>query len=128
MRLAACALLLAVLVLPAIGCGGGKEFDGPTVDRFVGKIVKDGKPFTFPASDRLVIEAKHEGHQTFGIPISPDGTFEITWMPLGNYILFAEYNKSGQKGRPNKVTIPGGLQIVQGKTEYTIELGKNWKP
>jgi hypothetical protein len=49
-------------------------------------------------------------------------------MPLGNYILFAEYNKSGQKGRPNKVTIPGGLQVVQGKTDYVIELGKNWKP
>jgi hypothetical protein len=128
MRLLACALLLAVLVLPATGCGKDKEFDGPTVDKFVGKVVKDGKNFTFPTSDQLIIEAKHESRQTFGIPINPDGTFEIGWMPLGNYVLFAEYHKSGQKGRANKTTIPGGLQVMQSKTDYVIDLGKNWKP
>ena len=128
MRLLASALFLAVVVLSASGCGHGKEFDGPTVDKFEGKVTKDGKPFTIPASDELSIEAKHESHQTFGIPIKHDGTFEIGWMPLGNYVLFAEYHKAGQKGRPNKVTIPGGLQVMQGKTDYVIELGKNWKP
>jgi hypothetical protein len=128
MRSLACTLLLATLVLPALGCGKDKEFDGPVVDKFVGKVVKDGKPFTIPGSDQLSIEAKHESHQTFGIPIKPDGTFEIGWMPLGNYVLFAEYHKAGQKGRSNKATIPGGLQVMQGKTDYVIELGKNWKP
>jgi hypothetical protein len=128
MRLLPCALFLAVLVLSATGCGKDKEFDGPVVDKFVGKVTKDGKPFSVPGSDELIIEAKHESHQTFGIPIKPDGTFEITWMPLGNYILFAEYHKAGQKGRSNKATIPGGLQVMQGKTDYVIELGKNWKP
>jgi hypothetical protein len=128
MRLRACALLLAVLVLPATGCGKDKEFDCPVVEKFVGKVTKDGEPFTFPASEQLVIEAKHESRLTFGIPINPDGTFEIGWMPLGNYILFAEYHKPGQKGRSNKATIPGGLQVMEGKTDYVIELGKNWKP
>jgi hypothetical protein len=123
-----CALLLVVFLLPALGCGNGKEYDGPTVDKFVGKVTKDGKPFTFPESEQLKITAMHESHQSFGIPIKPDGTFDITWMPTGNYTLFAELYKPGQKGRPNRVTIPGGLHVMDGRTEYTIELGKNWKP
>jgi hypothetical protein len=128
MRVLASALLLAVLVLPAVGCGSGREYDGPTVDKFTGTVTKDGKPFTVPGGDRFTIQARHESNMTFGIPIKSDGTFEIGWMPLGNYTLFAELYKAGQKGRPNKVTIPGGLQVMLGKTEYNIELGKNFKP
>ena len=33
-----------------------------------------------------------------------------------------------QKGPPSKYNVPGGFAIEDGKTEYTIDLGKNWKP
>jgi hypothetical protein len=33
-----------------------------------------------------------------------------------------------ERGPPRRYNIPGGLTIEDGKKEYTIELGKDWKP
>ncbi len=127
MRLLVCALLLAGFVLPAIGCGHGKEFDGPTVPHFTGKVVSNGKQITVPEGEHLVLQLRHESHHNYGIEIHPDGTFEIGWMPIGRYTVIAERSKPNQKGPAAKLGVPGSFIVTDGKTEYTIDLGKAWK-
>jgi hypothetical protein len=48
-------------------------------------------------------------------------------MPLGHYEVLTETRKAGQKGGASKGHEPGGLTIMDGRTEHTIELGKNLK-
>jgi hypothetical protein len=122
--------VVCALSLVAVGCGSKKEFDGPTVDAFVGRVVQDGKPVTLPPDSgtqlNLIFEAKAE---SFLIPLQTDGTFKIGWMPIGKYTALVEKpGKGGRAGPPIKYRVPGGLTIEEGKTEYTIELGKDWKP
>src|SRR5579883_2486168 len=67
------------------GCGPKKPFDGPTVDAFVGRLTHDGKPVTFSEGQSVTLEVYHETGRKFGIPIHPDGSFTIGWMPIGKY-------------------------------------------
>jgi hypothetical protein len=126
MRVLFGALLLIVSITIANGCNS-REYSGPTVDKFTGTVTHNGKQITVKPGERLTIQMRHESGQVFGIPIHPDGTFEITWMPLGHYSLISEKYKDGQRGGPSKTGV-GDFQVMNGKTEYTIELGKNWKP
>jgi hypothetical protein len=130
-------VLTAGLVWTALGCGGRKPYyDGPKISAFSGQLVQDGKPVTFPEDEEVrvhctVIEGEGIG-KSFGVPIKPDGTFSIGWMPLGKMTLRLERSpKDPAKmtgGPPNRYGIPGGLTTEQGKTSgYTIELGKRWK-
>jgi len=64
----------------------------------------------------------------FGIPLQPDGTFKIGAMPIGQYVAFMEKPAAGGKGPPTKYTIPGGLMIKEGTTDYTLDVGKGWRP
>ncbi|HEX4610733.1 MAG TPA: hypothetical protein VH092_21265 [Urbifossiella sp.] len=112
----------------SIGCGK-KEFDGPTVDSFTGRVVCDGKPVSLPSGESVLLKLIHEKNaQSFGIPLQPDGSFKIGWMPIGKYSAILVRTKDGGRGGPNMYNVPGGFEIVDGKTEYQIELGKNWKP
>jgi hypothetical protein len=120
-------LLAASLGLAAVGCGGGKEFDGPTVDAFNGKLTSHGKPVSFPAGEEVTLKLFHETGQSFGIPIQSDGSFKIGWMPIGKYSATVIREPKAAKAGPNRHTVPGGLTVEDGKTEYTIDLGKNWK-
>jgi hypothetical protein len=128
MRVWSCAALLAGLALAAGGCGPRKSYDGPTVDSFTGKLTHDGKDVSFPESEEVTLQVAHEKGQRFGVPIQPDGSFKVTWMPIGTYAAILERAKKGQVGPPSRYGVPGGLKIEAGKTEYTIELGKGWKP
>jgi hypothetical protein len=125
--------LLAVAVgctlgLLAVGCSR-KPFDGPTVDSFTGRIVRDGKPMTLPADKvvgmKLIFEER--GRQ-FNIPLEPDGTFKIGWMPIGKYTVMMVSSRKGVKGGPSMYSVPGGMTIEAGKTQYTIDVGKTWEP
>jgi hypothetical protein len=127
MRVLVLALLFAGLVLPAIGCGPSKEFDGPTVASFTGKVVSNGKQISIPPGESLKLQLRHETSRYFGIDIKPDGTFEIGWMPIGRYTVLAERSKPGQKGPPAKSSVPGSFLVSEGKTEYVIDMGKAWK-
>jgi hypothetical protein len=127
MRVFVLVLLFAGLVLPAIGCKPGKEFDGPTVDHFTGKVVSNGKPISIPPGEKLKLQLRHESSHYYGIDINPDGTFEIGWMPIGKYTVLAERFKPGQKGPPAKLAVPGSFFVSEGQTEYTIDMGKAWK-
>jgi hypothetical protein len=129
MRYVMTATLTVALGLLAVGCGS-RKFDGPTVDAFTGRVVKDGKPVSFPAGESVELQViLHEKAQQFGIPIAADGSFKIGWMPIGKYSAILKRVKEGaMKGGPNMYNVPGGFEIVDGKTEYEVELGKNWKP
>jgi hypothetical protein len=130
-------VLIAGLVGTALGCGGRKPYyDGPKVPAFSGQVVQNGKPVTFPEDEDVsvhctVIEGEGIG-KAFGVPIKPDGSFSIGWMPVGKMMLRLERSpKDPAKrpvGPPSRYSIPGGLTIEQGKTTgYVIDLGKGWK-
>ena len=114
-----------------------KYYNGPTVAAFSGQVVQDGKPVSFPEDEEVrvhcvVIEGEGIG-KSFGVPIKPDGTFGIGWMPVGKMTLRLERSPKDpaktKGGPPNRYSIPGTFTIEEGKTSgYTVELGKGWKP
>jgi len=127
MRMHGCIILL--LFLSLAGCGQKKHYDGPTVDAFRGRLVHDGKPVSFPDNEEVILELGFHGTgRRYGIPIAADGSFKIGWMPIGKYSAILERQNNKQRGPPKKYSVPGGLTIEEGKTEYQIELGKGWNP
>jgi hypothetical protein len=120
-------VLMVGFALAAVGCGPRKTYDGPTVDAFTGRLTHVGKPVTFPEGEVVRVWLFHEKGQSFGIPIQTDGSFKIGWMPIGKYSAILHRETKKTRG-PSRYTIPGGLKIEDGKTEYAIELGKGWKP
>lgn len=128
--------LIGGLVLAA-GCGYGpkKYYEGPTVSAFAGQLVQNGEPVTFAEDEEVrveftVIEGENIG-KTFGVPIKPDGTFSIGWMPLGKMSGRMEWqpkDPAKQTGTPRAYGIPGSLTTEAGKTTgYVVELGKGWR-
>jgi hypothetical protein len=121
--------LLLGMALGLAGCGPKKSFDGPTVDAFIGRLTSDGKPVSFPDSETVRLEVFHETGETFLIPIKTDGSFEIGWMPIGKYsATLLRGNKEGRGPPSKRHNVPGGFTIEDGKKEYTIDLGKGWRP
>jgi len=122
-------LAVAMSGLVVAGCAK-KPFDGPTVDAFTGKLTQDGKLVTMAPGDDVTLQViHHDTGKQFGIPIKPDGTFQIGWMPIGKYsALLKREPRAGTRGGPKIYNVPDGFAIEAGKTEYTIELGKGWKP
>jgi len=131
MRVHLVALLLFVSGFALLGCAekSAIKFVGPTVDTFTGKIIHDGKPVTFPEGEEVSVQVVTEQGRRFGIPIAPDGTFKVGKMQVGKYSAILERTKKGPKGAsvPNMYNVPGGFKIEEGKSEYTIDLGKSWK-
>jgi hypothetical protein len=127
MRVVCVAVLIAGLAVAA-GCAR-KPFDGPTVDAFNGRLTHDGKPVSFPEGEDVTLQLFHEKGQSFGVPINSDGSFKIGWMPIGKYSATLMRQNKREKGPPtNRYSVPGGLAIQEGQTEYKIDLGKGWKP
>lgn len=125
------ALALAGLFALA-GCGDKKGgFDGPTVDKFNGQVLHNGKAVAFAPNEvaelKLILQTKPE---SFGIPLRADGTFEIGWMPIGKYsaTLIRTRTEGGKKSAPLMHNVPNGLTIQEGQTQYQVELGPDYKP
>jgi hypothetical protein len=126
-------VLTFCLGLAVFGCTNTKkkEYDGPTVDAFHGKVTHNDNPVKFAENEEVELNVIHESGRQFGVPLKADGSFEITWMPTGKYSMMLERTshdpakKGAQKTRYN---VPGSLTIEEGKTDYVIELGKNFKP
>jgi hypothetical protein len=111
------------------GCGPQKPFDGPTVDAFTGRLTHDGKPVTFPEKETVKLEVYHEKGLSFRIPIRSDGSFKIGWMPIGKFsATLLRSTKNDGRLPAKRHAVPGGFTVENGKTEYTIELGKGWQP
>jgi hypothetical protein len=126
-------LLIVVLGATIVSWGcARKPFDGPTVDAFNGRVTHKGEPVSFSPEEKAIVKVFHEKGRSFGIPIQPDGTFKIGWMPIGKYsamLIREKKSDAPRRGPPQDMyNIPDGFTIEEGKTEYTIELGPNWKP
>ena len=125
-----CGLVVIIgVALGLAGCGDGDK--EKSIKTFTGQLTQDGKPVTFPEGTTLLVI--HEGGRlSGGVPIKPDGSFNIGKMPVGKYGLVLERSGAtpGGKGGPSrrKYPVPGGLTLEEGKTEYTVELGKDFKP
>jgi hypothetical protein len=123
-------VLTFCLGLAVFGCTnkhGG--YVGPTVDAFHGKVTYNGNPVKFEENEAQ-LNLYHEKGQQFGIPLKPDGTFEIGWMPTGKYAIMLERTNQNPaaKGPPlTRYSVPDSLTIEEGKKDYVIELGKNFK-
>jgi hypothetical protein len=130
MRVLFAMVLVPGLVFATGGCDGPKntQYDGPKVDTFTGRLTHDGKPVSFPDGDYVQLKVFHEKGTSMGIRIRSDGTFTIGWMLIGKYSAILETPPKGGKGAPSKHNIPGGFTIEEGRTDYTIELGKDWRP
>ena len=125
-------VLTFCLGLAVFGCTTDRRggYEGPTVDAFHGKVTHNGNPVNFAESD-VQLALYHEKGQQFGIPLKANGTFEITWMPIGKYAVMLErmVQTPTKKGRQKTMyNVPNGLTIEEGKKDYVIELGKDFKP
>lgn len=123
----------ALVGLAALGCGDkkGQEYSGgPTVDKFAGKLVSDGKPVAFGPEEKVQLKLVSEKGESFNVPVKADGTFDIGWMPVSRYsaTLIRENVDGAKKGSAaGGYHVPGGLTVKDGQTDYTVELGKGWK-
>lgn len=127
-------LLLTLGLGLLVGCTShSKTYPGKTVDKFVGALTYNGGPVNFPADQKAQLEVHlHESAYSLGIPIKEDGTFDIGWMPVGKYsvMLMWQPGDGGKKRGPglSRYNLPeDSLTIEDGKTEYVIELGKDFK-
>jgi hypothetical protein len=124
-----CGLVVIIgVALGLAGCGDSEK----SIKTFTGQLTQDGKPVTFPQGQDTTLLVVHEGGRLSGeVPIKPDGSFSIGKMPVGKYHLVLERSGAtpgGKGGRSrSKYTVPGGLTLEEGKTEYTVELGKDFK-
>lgn len=118
---------LAAAGLFVVGCEKKGGFDGPTVEAFTGRVVKDGQPVVLPDGDKVQLKLVHSTGQSFGIPLRTDGTFQIGWMPIGKYSAVMSRQPKDSKSGPQMYNVPGGFEIEAGRTEYAVELGKGWK-
>lgn len=128
MRCVSTVILSITLGLLAIGCGNRVTYDGPKVDSFSGRLVKEGKAVSFSSEEKVQLKLVHDKAKSFTIPIGEDGSFKIGWMPIGKYSAILIRQKESEKGGPSMYNVPDGFEIVDGKTEYDVELGKAWKP
>jgi len=124
-------VLAFFLGLAVFGCGKDRAgYEGPTVDAFHGKLTQNGNPVKF-GDDEVKLSVFHESGRQFGIPLTPDGTFEIGWMPTGKYAMMLErtpQNLTKKGATKTRYSLPESLVIQEGKKDYVIELGKNFKP
>lgn len=127
-------LLVLLCSVALVGCERTAPMPGPTVEKFVGKLLADGKATTFDANDQVILNLTHSSGQSFGVPIKPDGTFTVGEMPIGKYSATLKVTKgnAAQKtrgaGAQNMFNVSGGFEIKDGQTEYTVDLGKSYKP
>jgi hypothetical protein len=124
-------LLLSGVLLPLLGCDPPKvkEYDGPTVPKFVGKILHEGKPVTFSDDEIPSLQLMFQKtRRPWGVPLKQDGTFDLGWMPIGKYVVVLERREKANPRNNNKYLVDQNFEISEGKTEYVFELGKDWKP
>ena len=123
--------LLVLALLAVTGCQEEIPFDGPTVENFDGQLVGAGAPLRFSNDEEVQLLLIHKGSaERFYIPINADGSFDIGWMPIGDY-LCSIGRKEKTAGVPAQAPmdfkqVPGGFRIEAGKTEYEIEVGKDF--
>jgi hypothetical protein len=124
-------LFVLALSIALVGCGG--PYSEPTIDEFDGRLTHKGQPVSFAADEKVVLRLVfHKNGERFGIPIKSDGTFDIGWMPIGEYSAILERSSSAagsSRGSTGKqmFNIEKGLTITEGQTKYDVELGDDFQ-
>jgi hypothetical protein len=125
--------------LTAVGCENSSA-DIPKVEGFTGRLVASGKPVQFAADEQVEIQFFTEKGQQLQMPIKSDGSFEMNSVPVGKHSVKLARVKNGtakagndpsKKVAPRVPTIQmlaDKIEVKEGQKEYTIELGKNFKP
>jgi hypothetical protein len=133
-----CGLTLVASFALVAGCGDSGPTPGapgvpnvPTNTAFTGKVVSGGKAVTLPEGSMLRVQHEDAANET-GIELKTDGTFGIGKMPIGKYNARLETPAGGASGKAKTgakqvYNIPDGFTILQGQTEYTVELGAGYK-
>lgn len=106
-RIISCTAVASLLVIAGCSKSSDKP-EGPTVDSFTGRVVADGKPVSFPTSDKVEILLFSEKGSQMRVPISSDGTFKLGWMPIGKHsaTLTRDKSASGKKGGKHPTQFP----------------------
>lgn len=127
MRLVTLSSLSVFLGATLLGCSPPGKVEGPTVLAFNGKVVSGGKTVVFPDGEELFVELFHHRGKQFNLPIKSDGTFNIGKMPVGRYTAALVRSGKGAKGSPGKFPVKN-FEIVEGQTEYVLDLGPGFRP
>jgi hypothetical protein len=127
-----------VVILMAAAVSGGcrrtaTKYEGPAADAFNGRLTRKGEPVSFPEGETVQLSVHFEKFtdRPWSIPIQSDGTFKVGRMPAGKWtaaLIRSKGSGGARGGAPQRYRIPGGFTIEEGKTEYLIELGPEWKP
>jgi len=130
--------VFVVILMTAAVSGGcsrkAKQYEGPTADAFNGRLTRKGEPVSFPQGETVQLSVHFEKSTgpPLEIPIQSDGTFKVgSGMPAGKWtaaLVRTKGSLGARGGSQQRYRIPGGFTIEEGKTEYEIELGPNWKP
>jgi hypothetical protein len=130
--------VFVVILMAAAVSGGcrrtGTKYEGPTADAFTGRLTHNGKPVSFPEGETVNLSVHFEKFKgpPSNIPIESDGTFKVgSGMPSGKWtaaLLRSKASGGVRREAPRRYNIPGEFTVEEGKTEYEIELGPNWKP
>jgi hypothetical protein len=123
-------VFLALAGLLAGGCGGSAKA------KVKGRLVSNGQPMTFPASQAAVslapigADGKPDTAKSFTIAVKEDGTFELVAsggeLPTGNYqVAIQAMGKLGQQlkgfASPNS---PVRRELKSGANDITIDVAK----
>lgn len=131
MRIKTVLTVLMAIPFSFVGCGQTPVKYKETTEAFVGAVVQNGKPITLPEGARLDL-VHEETYSKFGVPLKQDGSFEIGWMPIGKYSAELVWLKGATTGNAGgsqeRYNVPNGLTIEKDRTQYQLELGKQWKP
>ena len=123
--------LLVILAMGALlqGCPPPKGAEGPT-EEFKGQITAAGEPVSFTPEEQAKLQVvRHGNGERFGVIVKEDGTFNVEWMPVDTYTVMLERYKAQEGGRSPIPVVENleNLVIEEGKKEYTVDLGENWK-
>ena len=110
------------LIFVCSGCAWKSDKPPGPTEEFNGRLLQDGSPPSFaPELDAKLNLVQTSTADSWGIPLTEDGQFKITWMPVDTYHV---YLVTANPPFPDKSVSLGKLEIVQGQKDYTIEYGK----
>jgi hypothetical protein len=104
---------LAVMLLFLVGCGGGKGAPAGTVS---GKITYKGQPVNGAALQ--LIQTAGQG-DTINIPVTQEGTFSVSDVPAGDYIVVVVPSSGASPVHIPKNADPAKLAEAKAKIEAT---------
>jgi hypothetical protein len=92
-----------------------------------GRLVRGDQPVRAPEGGRLALSLIGDKGEKFNFDTQPDGSFsgpnadDQRPFPPGKYTVLLFRYQPGARG-PDVTHLPGGVEVVPGKTEYQIDV------